>query len=64
MPFWPGCFRQQERNVADIGAHIIYDRTGLDQFTHGSLQLRLICAQPVILIDLHIQQDGEASQVT
>ena len=63
MPVRPGGFRQQERNVADIGAHIVDDRAGLDQFPQGGLQLRLIGAQPVILIDLHIQQDGIAGQV-
>ncbi len=64
MPVLPGGFRQQERDIADIGAHIVDDRAGLDQIAQGGLQLRLIGAEPVILIDLHIQQDGVTGQVT
>ena len=64
VPGLPGSLRQQQRNVADVGAHIVDDRAGPDQLAQRGLQLRLVSAEPVILVNLHVEQDGEPGQVT
>jgi len=55
---------ERKRHVPDVGTHVVEDAAGWTSSRRGSLQVPAHRCRAIILIHLHVQQDGETSQVT
>ena len=56
--------RQQQADVADVGAHIVYHHPGVYLALDSLLQLRLVRAQPVVFLGMQVKHQacpGQAS---